>query len=267
MESNFNHLLKKMDFESYEIIDQDYELHGLCWLEEPNYLIAASSKNHSLTIFDDRFNITNEIHDFDGEIIVPRYIATNGRDKIYIVQSGYNKITVTDFKFKKLNEFGGTKGSETNQLECPLGICYYNDSIYICDSKNKRIQKLSQELVFEDSFPLEFLPWEIKISNNYMCIRPNEYENIFFFNLCPFKLIKFVSNGNGVILNSKYWFYVLTMDKMLTCYDLCGQLVDRIFVKALKNVDISDGQVALECLENENLIISFKFNKKLIRIN
>ena len=266
VDCNFNNLVKTINPKKYQIVDLDYELRGLCYLEKTNQILAANTKNRCLTIFNDQLNIIQEINDFDGETILPRYIATNGVNKIFIVQSGLHKITCIDLEFNFVKEYGDMKGSRSNQFDCPLGICYHDQSIYICDSMNKRIQKLSENLIFESSFPLEFKPWEIKISNNYACIRPNEYENIFFFSLNPFKFIKFTSYGNGVILNSKFWFYVLNLNKTLSCYDLCGNLVDRIRIDALENIDINDGQVALECLDNRNLVLSCKSAKKLVLI-
>ena len=251
-----------MNTKYYEIIDLDYEIRGMCVLESHNSLLTCSSKHRCLTLFDKKLKITRTIETIDAKPIVPRYIATNSRDKIFIVQSTLNKVTITDFEINFLKEVG-TKGSECGQFDCPLGICCYEQSVYVCDSLNKRIQKLNENLEYEDSFVVNYKPWEIKISNDYACIRPNDLENIFFYCLESFKLIKVLSEGNGIIFCSTFWFYELSLNKYITCYDLTGRFVDRCNIDVLKEIDIGDGQVAMEYF-NGNLILSCKLAKKLI---
>ena len=83
----------------------------------------------------------------------------------------------------------GMKGSTFQQFHQPLGITFHEDSIYVCDGNNKRIQKLSRNLNNEDSYPLKFEPWDIKIIKNVPCIRP--YSDIYGQNVVqletPFK--------------------------------------------------------------------------------
>ena len=154
-----------------------------------------------------------------------------------------------DFNFIK--QFG-SKGSSNQQLDLPNGIEYYEDSVFVCDSDNKRIQKLSEDLVYQESYPLYFQPWNIKIIKNVACVRPNGEPNILLYQLNPFSYKTKISRGNGEIYSINSWFYVCNyFDKRIECYDINGNLVD---AKNLVNI-----------YEENNLLYSFGyFNKRFI---
>ncbi len=244
------------------MIDLDYEIRGICAIEKKNCLIAASSKHHCLILFDKNFRVVQTIDHIDNKTILPRYVATNNKDKIFVVQSSLNKVTAIDFELNFINEFG-SEGPACNQFDCPLGIFCYENSVYICDSLNMRIQRCSEDLVLEESYPVNFKPWEIKISNNYACVRPNGLEFIYVYSLSPFRLLKAVSEGNGAIHCSQFWFYEISLLKYFSCYDLCGRLIDKVKIDVLDDIDISDGQVSMEYF-NGNLVVSCKKARKLI---
>ena len=57
----------------------------------------------------------------------------------------------------------GMKGSTFQQFDWSLGITFHEDSVYVCDIYNKRIQKLSQDFNYQETYPLNIFPSNIKI--------------------------------------------------------------------------------------------------------
>ena len=158
----------------------------------------------------------------------------------------------------------GAHGSGNLNLNSPSGIAYFNNSVYICDSDNYRIQKLSEDLEYQESYPLNYKPWKIKILKNIACIRSSSGDYNSFYNLNPFYFKTKLCRGNGDILAHNAWFHEYKNSrKTLRCYDMIGNLVDEkmIFI---------DGFQALICQEyvityfNEKFIIGLTKEKKLI---
>ena len=167
-----------------------------------------------------------------------------------------------DFNFIK--QFG-SKGSSNQQLYYPLGIEYYEDSVYVCDSNNQRIQKLSEDLVYQETYPLNFDPWNIKIIKNVAGIRTNgEPYRIYLYLLNPFSFKTRISRGNGEIylINSSFYVYHKS-DKRIECYDINGDLVDG---KCLENISEETAQNFSFGYFNNRFIIGTEQTKKIIRI-
>ncbi len=152
--------------------------------------------------------------------------------------------------FNYVNHFGG-KGFTNKRLDKPKAIDYYENSIYVCDRKNKRIQKISEELKFQKSYPLNFEPFSIKIHNNVCCVKGNTFVVIYYLNPFSFKIK--INNIYSKICSNISWFYVFNKTcKSIECYDINGNLVG---VKGLENGALQN--------EEKNRLIGF-FNKKLI---
>ena len=89
-------------------------------------------------------------------------LSSNGQNSIYLTDEFNNQINQTDFDFNFIKQFG-SKGTTNQQFDFPLGIEFYEDPVYVCDSINKPIQKLSEYLVYQAWYPINFKPWNIKI--------------------------------------------------------------------------------------------------------
>jgi hypothetical protein len=136
-----------------------------------------------------------------------------------------------DFNFIK--QFG-CKGSTNQQFDGPLGITFDENSIYVCDSENKRIQKLSQELYYQESYPLNYIPWNIKITKNVACIRSYGEPNNSLYFLNPFSFKARICFHICEIYSIDSWFYINNnFAKRIECYNVNGILVDS---KDLDNV-------------------------------
>lgn len=94
-------------------------------------------------------------------------------NEIYIVDSGNNRIVITDINLTKsriISEFNNNGKKDTFQE--PQGICITKDEMYIADTKNARIVKLDMQgnllMIIDspkdESFPKDFLFKPSKVS-------------------------------------------------------------------------------------------------------
>ena len=111
----------------------------------------------------------------------------------------------------------GSKGTTNGHLHFPSGITYYDNFIYVCDLNNRRIQKFNENLIFQETLPLDFEPWNIQIANNVACIRPNEYAFTAFYQLNPFSFKIKVYDRNDEIYSINSWFYMYRKLKKNIC--------------------------------------------------
>jgi hypothetical protein len=221
-------------------------------------LFVSSQNSNTITLLDENFKaLKSAITDSK-----PKYLATNGHNSLYITLSN-DRVIKTDLNLKFLKGFGA-KGSENLHLNSPNGIAYYNNSVFICDYDNYRIQKLSEDLEYQETYPLNFKPWKIKIIKNIACIRSNSGDSNSFYNLNPFFFKTKLCRGNGDVLTHNSWFHEYKNSrKTLRCYDINGNLVDEkmIFI---------DGSTPLICNEyvttyfNERFLIGLTKERKLI---
>ncbi|XP_033120552.1 E3 ubiquitin-protein ligase TRIM71-like [Anneissia japonica] len=69
-------------------------------------------------------------------------VDTNGR--IYVTDSVDHMLFILDYNGKILQEFGG-RGKEPGKFDTPVDVCLYNDTIFISDRYNNRVQQLNEE--------------------------------------------------------------------------------------------------------------------------
>jgi hypothetical protein len=152
------------------------------------------------------------------------------------------------------------------QLNYPLGIEYYENSIYICDYENQRVQKLSEDLILEESYPLNFKPWKIRILKNVACVRPGGESFIAFYSIKPFYFISKSFNGNGDIYGLNYCFYEYQQPiNRLNCYDVNGNLIEKIDFKLNFNKScMASKSIVNISYFNGQFIIGFSKEKKII---
>jgi hypothetical protein len=159
----------------------------------------------------------------------------------------------------------GSKGTTNGHLHFPSGITYYDNFIYVCDLNNRRIQKFNENLIFQETLPLDFEPWNIQIANNVACIRPNEYAFTAFYQLNPFSFKIKVYDRNDEIYSINSWFYMYRkLKKNICCYDINGNCV---FKRVLTiEDDLLDDRTQSYSIGyfNKKLMIGASKTKKLI---
>ncbi len=222
-------------------------------------LVIASLESKALQIYDKEFKLIKTIDKINNQTFSPLYLTSNGKNSIYITNYNENQIIQTDLDFNFIKKFGG-KGSTNQQLDLPSGITFHGDSIYVCDSNNKRIQKLSEDLVFQESYPLNFKPWNIKIVRNVACIRLSDKHIISLYQLNPFSFKCRIGTNNCEIYAINSWFYVINQfDKRIECYDINGNLVN---YKGLENIYEENQRYSFGFFNNK-FIIGLSKPKKL----
>jgi hypothetical protein len=260
---NFKNLLKFINFQNETIANLSHNPYGLCVLPNNSLLIAYPVKK-CLSLHNPNLSLTTQIDLIDYRLIQPRYLTTNGNTKIYITQSDHHKITVTDLDFRLIREIGCGCGNDMYQFNYPLGIVWYKGSVFVCDCENKRIQKFTENLAYQESYSLNFKPLSLRIIDNFACIRSNLEDFVYFFSLNPLRLInKLNILGHSAIFSSEFWFYVFdSVTKEINSYDVMGNKVYSSSLDFQANI-AADEKVSFE-FNNNALILSCRSAKKLI---
>ena len=138
----------------------------------PNDLILfANRDDKKLTLCDDNFRIIKTIDKIENRGFYPEAVAValDGPKRIYFTNRDSHEVIMTDLNLNKIKSFGSI-GLSNCQFNDPCGICYIEGFVYVCDSKNERIQVLNSDLEYCKSVSLDYEPWLIKGSNNVVCI-------------------------------------------------------------------------------------------------
>ncbi len=107
-----------------------------------------------------------------GALSMPEDLTIYG-DKLYIVDTGNNRIIITDFEFKTSEVIKSFKNKgKRDTFNEPQGVCVTEDAIYIADTKNSRVVKLNHkgelQVIIEDpqdeTFSDDFVFKPVKIS-------------------------------------------------------------------------------------------------------
>jgi len=182
---HFNNHIEAIKDKDCLIVDLGFSPRSFHTLPNGNLVIAGKEPFHTLPngdvtffdhgflkIYDKKFKLLKTIDKINHRTFNPQYLTSTGKDSIYLTDLKNNQIIQTDFDFNFIKQFG-SKGSSNQQLNLPLGITFNEDSIYICDYGNERIQKLSQNLNYQETYPLKSNPRDIKIIKNCACIMSN----------------------------------------------------------------------------------------------
>lgn len=79
----------------------------------------------------------------ENELKYPYGVAVDKRGKVFITDTGNNRIQVLNPDLSLSHKFG-EKGNGNGQFNCPVGIAVDQDGcVYVCDRDNARIQKFS----------------------------------------------------------------------------------------------------------------------------
>jgi hypothetical protein len=249
----------------YKLIYLNIEPYDLCILPNGNFL-CADFRDHSISLFDKNLKLVKKIDKIDNEIFGPTSLTTNKEDKLYVCDYSNDRIFVTDFELTHITKVIESNQYKSNQFCDPSGICFFNKNLYICDTYNKKIQKLTPNLQYKASFKLDYSPKQIKITNYIACVRPLDQSCMYFYKIDSFD-VKYKYDGhNGSISEINGYFYeYYEKNKKLYAYDNNGLQIDEVQTKGFNNrIDIHD-MVSLTYLNGE-VLISSKDSKKLISV-
>lgn len=252
--------LHRIKVGKYKAISTKVRPTDICLLSN-GYLLAANCKDCNLTVYDANIKAVRTVDKINYQPFRPVSVACQN-DKIYICDIANHRVIRTDLEFRR-NGLFGSQGFAMNNLNHPHGLCIYKNFVYVCDSYNNRIQKLTSRLYFEQSIILDYEPWQIKIANDIACIRALNVASIFFYDLKTFTM-KYEFNGhNGVIGDINGCFYeYYTQNNTIYFYDNKGELYEEIITDGFatnKNdvfggITVFMGKVALSFEDSKKLI-------------
>ena len=160
-----------------------YKPFDICLLPNGNTLICGAA-NSNISLLDTKNELKKSINTINNQSLGVVSACTNDVDAVYLSNHSYHTIIKTDLNLNtQLASFGyyGQVGTDNDHLKNPDGICFSNNSVYVCDIGNKRIQKLNADLVYKQSFKLNYSPWYIKILNDVACVRTMNTKTIICF--------------------------------------------------------------------------------------
>jgi hypothetical protein len=257
---NYSLFLDNIEGGNDKFINLDFEPRDLCILPN-NCILVTSSKSKNITIYDSSFKLLKIIDQIDDQYLTPLSTTTNGKNSIFITQDDpLSQIIKTDLEFKLIKIFNV---QNNDKFAIPIKLVYNEDSIYVCDCHNSRIQELNEDLMPINSYMLNFKPWKIKIIKNIACIRPVGETFVAFYNLKPFYFKTKVFDVTGDILTFNSWFYLFNFnEKMFNCFDINGLCVEE------SKINIKD-EISFDSIDNFNnkLIIAITQEKKLAILN
>ncbi len=249
----------------YKLIYLNVEPFDLCVLPNGN-ILCADFREHNICVYDKNLKLIKKVDKIGNFIFGPTSLTTNKLDKLYVCDYSNDRIFITDFELTHVTKTIDSDEYKTHQFCDPSSICYFNDFLYICDTYNKKIQKLTSTLKFKTSYKFDFSPKQIKITNYVACVRPLDQCSIFFYRTDTFELKHRYDGHNGSISEINSFFYeYYEKNKKLYSYDNTGRQIDEILTKGFNNrINIED-VVQLVYLNSE-ILISSKDSKKLISI-
>ena len=260
----FDNLVEKIAEKDFQFVNLECEPYSLYTMPNDT-LVIVSRESRNFMIYDREFNLIKTIEKINNKIFKPYYITSDGDSKVFITELIGNQIIQTDLDFNFVRQFG-SKGSSNETLDFPTGITFNEGSIYICDGNNKRIQKLnSEELLFEESFPLSFKPINIKIIKNVACIKPDKEPFIAIYCLIPFSFKVRINNSSHQIFSLNSYFYMFNANgNRLSSYDINGNLIEKKSLEIPKTITSDCCQHYSIGYFNEKFIITASKTKKII---
>ena len=219
-----------------------------------NQLLHCSSAG-SLKLYDKQFEIIKTV-EFKDKKIQPVGIAYDDvSSRIYFSDVLNHQIIMTTIDLDFIKTFG-SKGSDSQTIDKPLGVCFKNNKLYICDFNNRRIQILDANLEFYDTLKLDYYPTTIKVSNNTIGICGNT--GTYFYDI-ETKMPKFQHSGVVGRMNeidSHFYVFSYSPKKMFCVYDVNGCLTDEISCEKISSSIASSDDGHILVMDDDLMITS-----------
>ena len=211
-------------------------------------IFVADTCNNCVKVFDDSGKIICKIGDLKGEgkMYSPQGISIYGNNILVSQASSFILNYQLDGKFISRIGIPGNGKLEFNN---PRGLTFgHNGDLYICDSRNNRVQILSKEFVFKDQFGQNSLknPCDVKLTRKYIYVLDdsNPCLHLFNYNLILQKSV--LSRREGLQLRNPRGCYIDSYDNILVS-DYQGfififnpgfELIHRISISYPKSVTV-----------------------------
>lgn len=244
----------------YRIIDLNVKPTDACVLPNGN-LLVVSYNNNSILIMNKNMEIIRVIDKINNQPVSAYYATTNGKDRIYLSDFNNHRIIMTDLNLNFIKYSSGCIGS----LNYPAGITYANDFIYLCDYYTKRIHRLTANLDQHTYFTLDIRPFQIKISNNFACVKGWNPESIRFYDINTFSLVnKYEGHGGDILELQSHFVEHSCQNKLFYIYNQKGIQIDQISSDGFNGLITSDNDNHGMTWFNGCLILTTRSSQKLI---
>jgi hypothetical protein len=247
----------------YETFGLNVKPYFLCVL--PNGLLATVNRNEkNITIYDWKFYLVKTIDKIDDKTFSPYEMSVGEENTIYILDRVAHQIIMTDFEFNKLKTFG-SHGNDMLKFNVPYSICYRNNFLYVSDRINKRIQVLTENLVFCKSVELSYKPRYICVSDKMACVKNNEESETYFYDIDTFMFKFKYSRGLGRISAIGENFYeICVANRKIYCYKSDGGLDEEVCLNKRSSF-ISNSWNGHIVSYNGNLVMSCSSQKLVLK--
>jgi sugar lactone lactonase YvrE len=167
---------------------------------------------------------------FAGGFALPSGIAFDNTGHIWISDRLHHKIKKFDLSGNQLFEFG-TKGNAEGELDKPMGLSFYDDKLYVADSKNERISIFDTLGQFIETIGDGRLsrPFGLMIDDSTGCIYVSDFDNDQVIEFDPygnqlFKIDSVLNAPSGLALSkdAKMLYVSDTKNKRVLAYEVRG---------------------------------------------
>ncbi|HON82638.1 MAG TPA: stalk domain-containing protein [Caldisericia bacterium] len=132
-------------------------------ISQDKKIFVTDTGNSRIQVFDDK---SNYLFSFGKDRLTSPIDAYIYGNKIYVTDFEISKIIVFDLNGKYITEFG-KRGTNVSEFDGPLGICLDNNgNIFVCDSKNKRVQIFDNNFVYKKTIQMDGAPCDIFVAND-----------------------------------------------------------------------------------------------------
>ena len=137
-------------------------LYGVAVDYQTGYIYVSGMINNRVQVFD---SDGEYLYKFGDQMNSPRSIAIS-ENRVFVSQFNSSCVSVHDLNGTLITQLGSV-GSGESQLRRPIGIAIneINGDIYVCDSKNNRIQMFYKDLPLKSQFGQGILKTPCDTSN------------------------------------------------------------------------------------------------------
>lgn len=235
-----------------------------------NRILCSNYGNKNLTLHDEAGNLIRLLDKINGSLFQPCGIAFDEEENnLFITDLLMHQIIMTDIEFNKIKTVGSA-GEENNQFNSPVGICFKNGNLYVCDHGNKRIKMFSKDLEFIKSLNVDYGPSLIKATDSLICVQSFSSPNFFYmYQLGDLVLHRTIDSTNLCfkisVINSLFYRCNFKR-KTILCYNEDGNLDEEIILSNLDDNIISGQNDGMIVELNGKLYMTSNSKGKLVII-
>ena len=230
----FGDVIQRIKSNKYKTINIDNcRPYDVCILPNGNTLVC-NYLQCNMVLFDTNNELIRTIDTIGTQSVRVVSACSNGINAAYLSEFSSHMIIKTDLNFNTQLALFGTscqRGTDNVHLNNPRGICFNNNSVYVCDNGNKRIQILNEDLSYQQSIKLNYEPGYIKVLNNVACVRMDDVQIICFYDLKTFNEIKRYDHNGIIGVYRQGFIEYFHTTKSFYCYDKNGDLLEQIETK------------------------------------